>query len=65
VGELALIGGRVGAQLRDCHNQTERAVRGVARPDAVVLGPMLAVSARVGNVKNNHPKLIDPISAAQ
>ena len=27
-------GGRVGAQLRDCHNHAKRAMRGAAQPDA-------------------------------
>ena len=34
VGELALLGGRVGAQLCDCHDDAERAVCGAAQSDA-------------------------------
>jgi putative SOS response-associated peptidase YedK len=80
-------------QLRYRHNRAQRAVRGSAQSDAVVLGPeawrawlgeevadpwhlkaLLApfpseamtcwpVSARVGNVKNNDPSLIEPLAA--
>ena len=34
VGELALAGGRVGAQFRYHHHEAERDLRGVARSDA-------------------------------
>jgi len=34
VGELALVGGRVGPQLRDHHDDPKRAVRGASQSDA-------------------------------
>jgi hypothetical protein len=39
VGELALAGGRMGAQLRNYHHYAERIVRGASQPRPVVLKP--------------------------
>ena len=43
MGELALTGGRLGAQLHDHYYQPKRSMRGIAQPDAGGTGPDVSV----------------------
>ena len=74
MGELTLAGARVGAELRHHHPPYRMICARRFTTDASELKALLAlfpseemtcwpVSARVGNVKNNDPSLIEPIAA--